>query len=126
MIENVDNDVKHIRLQDESSLKLKSLNDHVNFTLIDIFWIADEYDCASKAYHLNALLVKEKKDKSIEYTNVLSDLDYVKNLYEFLNSIRDNTFYFDVEKFNEEDKNKYNIWWAELQVLIKNLEKLII
>ena len=94
--------------------------------MIDIFWIADEYDCALKAYNLNALLVKEKIDKSIEYTNVLDDLDYLKNLYEFLNSIKDNTFYFDVEKFNEEDKYKYTIWWEELQVLIKNLEKLII
>jgi len=118
--------VKYIALMNDNDLKFKSLNDCVYYTLRDIFWNSEEYYYI-KANDLNALLIKEKTDISIVYTNVLDDLNYIKQIYGFLNSLDKTSICFIEEPFHQEEKYiEYNIWYKQLEVLIKNLEKLIL
>ena len=120
------NNVKYIALLDDNNFKLKSFNNCIYYTLRDIFWNSDEHSCI-KANDLNSLLVKEKTDINVEYTNVLDDLSYIKKFYKFLKLITETNFDFVKEPFDEEEKYiEFNIWLEQLQILIKNLEKLII
>ena len=120
------NNVKYIALLDDNNFKLKSFNNCIYYTLRDIFWNSDEHSCI-KANDLNSLLVKEKTDINVKYTNILDDLNYIKIFYKFLNSLEEKAFCFIEEPFDEEETYiEFNIWWEQLQILIKNLEKIII
>lgn len=114
------NGVKYISLLDNNDLKLTSLNNWVYYTLRDVFWNADEYYCI-KANDLNSLLVYKKKD-TIEYTNILDDVKFVRKLYEFLKSLNETAFHF-VKKTFKPNQNyiEYQIWWKQLQELKKQI-----
>jgi len=114
------NGVKYISLLDNNDLKLTSLNNWVYYTLRDVFWNADEYYCI-KANDLNSLLVYKKK-YTIEYTNILDDVKFVRKLYEFLKSLNETAFHF-VKKTFKPNQNyiEYQIWWKQLQELKKQI-----
>lgn len=117
------NGVKYISLLDDNNLKLISLNSWVYYTLRDVFWNADEYYCI-KANDLNSLLVYKKKDTiEIKYTNILDNIEFVRKIYEFLNSLNETSFYFVVKKtFDKNQKYiEYKIWWKQLQELKNTL-----
>lgn len=114
------NGVKYISLLDNNDLKLTSLNNWVYYTLRDVFWNADEYYCI-KANDLNSLLVYKKKD-TIEYTNILDDVKFVRKLYEFLKSLNETAFHFVKKTFKpNENYIEYQIWWKQLQELKKQI-----
>jgi hypothetical protein len=74
-----------------------------------------------KANHLNSLLVYEKKD-TIEYTNILDDVNFTRRIYEFINSLNDTTFHFVEKPFNKNEKYiEFSIWWKQLQKLKKQI-----
>jgi hypothetical protein len=121
------NGIKYIALLDDNNLKIKSFNDCVYYTLRDVFWnVYDEYYC-QRANDLNALLVENKSDNSVKYTNALDDINYIRKIYGFLNSLNEKSFCFADEPFDDDETYiEYDIWWSNLETLIGNLKTTII
>jgi hypothetical protein len=140
------NGVKFVGLMNDNSFKSMSLEDNVYFTLRDIFWNGDVEDLMT-ANQLNCFLTKgvsfEDRDKHFKYADILYDYNsnYTQKLYEWLscltgnnkitstnvNGWKDSMFEFrEVEVDDEIDMSKYmkyDDWWDQLQVLIRELEK---
>ena len=124
MTARIINNVKYIALTDDNSLKLKSLNDCIRYTLKDLFINCDSESDSVKASNLLKLFNKTSDN---EYTNITDDIICIRKIYGFLNSLEEKSFYFIEETFEEDTKYiEYNIWWNQLQILIKNLENIII
>ena len=135
--------VRYVGLMNDNSLKSKSLEDNVYFTLRDIFWNGEIDDLISANYY-NSLLTNgisfEDRDANFEYTNVLYDYnsDYTKKLYNWLsrltgykltlksNGWKDSMISFreveEDEKINMAQYMKYDDWWDQLQELMKKIE----
>jgi hypothetical protein len=138
--------VRYVGLMNDNSFKSKSLEDNVYFTLRDIFWNGQIDDLMS-ANHFNGLLTNNvsfmERDKNFAYANMLYDYnsDYTQKLYKWLmrltgynkltstnvNRWKDSVFEF--HEVDEDDKidmvnyMKYDDWWDQLQVLIRELEE---
>ncbi len=117
------NNIKYIALMDDISIKQLSFNDCILCYLRDVFYNCDSESDTEKVNKL-LLILKKNNDEFIIDDNVY------KKIYGFLNSLKDNSFYFEkVESFDEIKKDEYiefNIWWEQLQELIKKLEIIII
>ena len=136
--------VRYVGLMNDNSLKSKSLEDNVYFTLRDIFWNGEVNDLMT-VNHFNGLLTNnicfEERDKYFEYTNLLYDYnsDYTKKLYNWLSMLtgykltsKPNEWKASIFEFlevNEDDEIdmekyiKYDDWWEQLQELMKKLEE---
>jgi hypothetical protein len=125
MTSRIINNVKYIALIDDNTLKLTSLNDCICYTLGDIFLNCESESDSVKVSDLLALFHKTNGN---EYTNITNDIICIRKIYGFLNSLEEKSFYFIKEETFEEDTIyiEYNIWWKQLQLLIKNLENIII
>jgi hypothetical protein len=111
MTARIVNNVKYIALMDDNSVKLKSLNECIQSTLRDVFLNCDSESTSEKT-------IKLINDN--EY-----DFNYNK-IYKFLNTLEERLFYFIEESFEEDTTYvEYNIWWEQLQLLIKKLENII-
>lgn len=134
--------IRYVGLMNDNSLKSKSLEDNVYFTLRDIFRNGEINDLFT-ANHFNELLTNgisfEERDERFEYTNLLYDYnsDFTKKLYEWLSSLtgykvtskpnvwKDSMFEF-LEVDDETDMSKYmkyDDWWDQLQELMKKIEE---
>jgi len=142
------NGVRHVGLMNDNSLKSKSLEDNVYFTLRDIFWNGGPVDCFTANY-FNGILTNdisfEDRCNNFRYANVLYDYnsDYTKKLYcrlsritgyknnnpklswknglfDFINS--DEVIGTDVSE-NMSEYINYDYWWNQLQELIEKIEE---
>jgi hypothetical protein len=105
------NNVKYIALMDDNSVKQQSLNDCIRCILRDVFLNGE-----SESY----------TDKDIEIIKEFDIINY-KKIYGFLNLLEESSFYFIEGPFDEDRKYvEYDIWWEQLQALIKKLENIII
>ena len=136
--------IRYVGLMNDNSFKRKSLEDNIYFTLRDIFWNG-EIDDLMTANHFNGLLTNcvsfEERDKNFQYANILYDYesDYTKKLYDWLSRLtgyklnskpnvwKDIMFEFREVEIEEDEFDmdyyiKYDVWWDQLQELIKKLE----
>ena len=136
------NGIKYIGLMNDNSLKSKSLEDNVYFTLRDIFWNGD-CDDLSRANYYSGLLTNnisfEMRNDSFEYTNLLHDenSDFTQKLYNWLtrsnlydlNLIKLGYFDFDEpeedEEINMDHYMKYDDWWVQFEDLLNKLKSLL-
>lgn len=130
------NGVRYICLfnNNDNTLKSKSLEDNVYFTLRDIFRNGD-YGDIMKANHFNSLLTNnipfENREEKFKYTNCLHKYDYIKSLLQWLKQISlisESGNYFDFEVNEDEELNnltfiKIEDWLEKLKELILLLEK---
>jgi len=109
--------VKYIALLYDNNLKLESLNKCLYYTLKDIFWNAEEEYITLKAVELNIKLTN----------NGLNNLN-LKQIYNFLNSLDEISFYFyeDISFNKDELYIEFNVWFEQLKLLIKDINNLLI
>jgi 23S rRNA A2030 N6-methylase RlmJ len=110
------NNVKYIALMDDNNKKLQSFNDCIRCTLRDVFLNCDSESTTNKTSQLISLF----KENENEY--IIDNFNY-KQIYGFLNTLEERSFYFIEGPFEEDTKYiEYNIWWENLQELIKKLK----
>ncbi len=115
------NNVKYIALIDSDSDVPKSFNEHIWYVLKEVF-----LNCSSEndTKIANSLMLSFVKNTTKYYP--LDDGHY-KKIYGFLNSLEERSFYFAEEPFEEDTEYvEFDIWWNQLQELIKKLENIII
>lgn len=115
--------IKYIYItDDDNNLKFQSFNNRVYYTLKDIVWNCEDARIMDLATSLNKKLIYD-----IGYTNVLEDVTYLKELYNFLSKLKDCDFYFGyTKKQDDEIYIEFDIWYKELQELQQLIsEKLI-
>ena len=80
-----------------------------------------------KINSLNCQIIKQNTDyDTIEYTDILNNLHFMKKLYKFLEQIDDDTFKFSDEDFDmKETYVEYDVWADEFQTLLQKLKKRI-
>lgn len=127
------NGVNHMCLMEPNSLKFKSLEDNLYFTLRDIFWnTTDEY--ALQAHHLYNLLSNNVRleDRTIEfkYVDVLNESDgkYIEDVFCFFQDcLEGNLFVFDGDNYwsnndhNHAEYMPFSEWRGQLSKLINLL-----
>ena len=140
-------DIKYIFITYDKSLKSKSLEDNVYFTLRDIFWNGNFNDSCCANHFINLLtngIYFEEQDENFNYSSLLYEYnsDYTQNLYNWLTSLtgynntskvyerKDNLFRFQKIEYLEEGEEidmseymKYDDWLEQLQELMKKLEE---
>ena len=100
--------MKYICLQYDNSLKQKSLEDNVYYTLIDIFNNASSSDLVLRVYDFNHFL----KDRV--YTRVLYDKEYLSVLINMLKHVNESSFEFIVE---DGEYIRLEDWWKQFEEL---------
>lgn len=119
------NEIKHMYIHDDNSLKNISLNDNLYFTLRDIFWNTNTSDTCSQVSMYNSMLTNdisyEKRTNTFQYTNLLEQKDEVKNILNLLNRITEYWFEFDEleedEQIYQEEYMKFDEWWKQFNKL---------
>ena len=101
--------MKYICLQYDNSLKQKSLEDNVYYTLIDIFNNAASSDLILRVYDFNRFL----KDHS-GYTRILYDKEYLSVLINMLKHVNESSFEFMVD---DGEYISLNDWWKQFEEL---------
>jgi hypothetical protein len=121
------NGIKYIRINNTTRLKLRSTDDWVYYTLQDILLNINDEQRIIKANELTALLVKEKTNTTVEYTNALDDISYIRNIYGFISSINETSFHFVEKTFDEkEEYMEYNVWYNMLKTLLERLVNIMV
>lgn len=123
--------VKYIHILNDNEFKIKSLNDHVYFTLRDIFENAYHYDTILYANRFCEKLTGEihfldDMKTTYTYTNILNKKYYLKKLIDWLDSLDIYSFEFillgENDKINMKEYIKWQVWWLqfnELKCLLK-------
>lgn len=111
----IDN-IKYISIMDDdNNLKFTSFNNRVYYTLRDIFWNCEDTRTMDLATSLNKKLIDD-----IGYTNVLEDVTYLKELYNFLSKLKESYFYFGYNKKQDDEVYiEFDIWFIQLQELVQ-------
>jgi hypothetical protein len=128
------NGMKYMALQYSHDFKKISLNDHIYFTLRDIFINSESYDIILQAKSYIDIIIDSirfyERTPQFEYTNALCKNQYVKSLLSWLNQITENSFEFiDETRDNnnhdsDSDSNSNSIeyipfheWWEQFENL---------
>lgn len=120
--------VKYMVVSSSSNLKARSFEDNIYFTLMEIFMNADAYNTCVMANNYNEQLSGgipfKDRTSNFEYTDVLHDKKYVRELYFWLNSITKAFFEFKEEEIEEmqfcsETKSytRFDEWWRDFESL---------
>jgi hypothetical protein len=126
------NGTKYLYLINDNTLKQKSLEDNIYFTLRDIFTNIDDFQFAMEANIINdqltnGILYQERTEDFSYSTILMNDLSFIDKLKRWLSSICE--YYFDFEEVEEDiDLDNYllwEVWILQLQELIKVLEEKI-
>lgn len=144
MVGIIINKIKYVHLSNDNNLKKKSLYDNIYFTLKDIFVNANaenDFMCANMYNsELTDGICFEDRTHKFEYTNVLEQTTFVKNLKKWFDSLKiDNLFEFEqvelekveleqsefdnliffnkINKINREEYIKLDNWWIQFEEL---------
>ena len=126
------NGTKYLYLINDNTLKQKSLEDNIYFTLRDIFTNIDDFQFAMEANIINdqltnGILYQERTEDFSYSTILMNDLSFIDKLKRWLSSICE--YYFDFEEVEEDiDLDNYllwEVWILQLQELKKVLEEKI-
>jgi hypothetical protein len=116
------NNEKYIQLMNDNSLKNKSFEDEIYFSLRDIFLNIDEFDNVLIANKMNRILTGnisfEERGDNFEYAIIIKDpqSSYVNDLYEWLYKIEPSSFrIYDGgnENVNMNEYMKFDDWWEQ-------------
>ncbi len=61
--------------------------------------------------------------KKMDEIEIYEDATYLKELYNFLSKLKDSDFYFENKKEDDEVYLEFDIWYKQLQELIKTVAK---
>lgn len=134
--------VEYVKLTNDNSLKSKSLEDNVYFTLRDIFSNADINEIWPTSY-FNGILTNdvsfEERDENFKYSNVLNDhnLKFTQDLFNWIHRITCNGIRskLNLIEFYESEKDemdeeidmskymKYDDWYEQFLDLRKKLQE---
>jgi hypothetical protein len=141
--------IQYVKLTHDNSLKNKSLEDNVYFTLRDIWLNAECIDYCYETNQFNSILTDnicyEDRKEDFKYSNILynHNSNYLTELYEWLGYIDGrfdrkkhktidyirSLFTFEIPDEDEDiNMNKYmraDEWWVQMVNLIDQLEKLL-
>lgn len=123
-------EVEYVGLSEEHSLKFRSLEDDVYFTLRDLFLNLLDVDDVINTIHFSKELTDnipyEERTETFRYTCVLSDKYYTKKLYEWLSTLDKTCFEFkpprDDDVIDLKEFIPFTEWWNHFEYL-RNLIK---
>ncbi len=126
-----------VELMDSNELKNESLENHIYFTLRDIFWNSRDIQDVDQVNSFNHLLKSNDclyTEKGCKFSNVLNDpnSDFTIRLHNYLKKFKQSRLYFIDQavapKNDDDDEKEYlklEVWWDQLQNLIAKLEERI-
>lgn len=124
--------LEFIELYNDKYLKTLSLEDETYFTMRDLFWNADGvyvYDANVFNYSLSDNIYYEDRKINFTYTNLLYNLNFIKNLHNYIQKITPADIRFNcrylkdiIKKGNTMndyfDKDEYMLfdeWWEDFE-----------
>lgn len=120
------NGIKYMYINRCNDFKKKSLEEHLYYTLIDIFWNADSSDVCMTANFYNNMLTGNvefnQRTGNFKYTNILNQKEETQKILTWLNRITQKDWFEffeleDGEEIIEEEYIKFDDWWKQFEEL---------